>query len=255
MSKIEWTQKTWNPVTGCTKVSAGCKNCYAERMANRLKHIGVTEYKNGFQVACHPHKLDEPKKRKKPTVWFVNSMSDLFHESIPEKFVDDVIETCRQTPRHIYQILTKRPEAMRDYFKEKSVPNNVWLGVSVENRKHGVPRIDVLRQIKCAPRRFLSCEPLLEDLGNLNLSGIDWVICGGESGPGARPMNKEWVMKIRWQAGRRGISFFFKQWGAWGEDGVRRDKAKNGRTLNGHTYDEMPMLPYAFTDDHRPINI
>ena len=238
-SQIEWTQMTWNPVTGCTKVSAGCKHCYAETLSHRLQAIGVNGYERGFELTLHPARLDAPLRRKRPTVWFVNSMSDLFHEKVPFAFVDGVMETIRQTPQHIYQILTKRPQRMARYFTKRKVPENAWLGVSVENQRHGVPRIDVLRSIQ-ADIRFLSCEPLLEDLGTLDLHKIHWVIVGGESGGKARPMRKEWAESIRQHCAAEGVAFFFKQWGAFGEDGVRRSKKANGRRLNRREWNTLP---------------
>ncbi|MEA3292452.1 MAG: phage Gp37/Gp68 family protein [Pseudomonadota bacterium] len=211
-SKIEWTEKTWNPTTGCTKVSPGCKHCYAETMAIRLQAMQVTGYKNGFALSVLPARLQEPLRRKKPTMYFVNSMSDLFHEDIRDGFLDQVFGVIRQTPRHTYQILTKRSDRMAGYFSSRSVPGNVWLGVSVEDRKYGLPRIDHLRNIG-AKIRFLSIEPLLESLGEIDLAGIHWVIVGGESGPKARPMKKDWVVSIKNQCEEVDSAFFFKQWG------------------------------------------
>ncbi len=238
-SKIEWTELTWNPVTGCTKISPGCKHCYAETLARRLQKMGTCGYENGFELSILPNRLLEPVKRKKPTIWFVNSMSDLFHEKIPFNFIDKVFDTIRVVPHHCFQILTKRPDRMERYFANRTVPLNAWLGVSVENRKHGVPRIEVLHRIK-ANIRFLSVEPLLEDVGTIRLSGISWVIVGGESGPNARPMKPEWARSLRDQCGRSGVPFFFKQWGAHGDDGVRRTKRANGRILDGQIYDQVP---------------
>jgi protein gp37 len=239
-SKIEWTEHTWNPVTGCTKLSPGCKFCYAEALAKRLKAMGAPGYANGFEVTLHPGRLNDPRRRRKPTIWFVNSMSDLFHEKVPFGFIDQVMATIQATPQHRYQILTKRPERMETYFADRKVPPNVWLGTSVENIKHGVPRIAVLRRIR-SDIRFLSIEPLLEDVGKVNLKGIAWVIVGGESGPKARPMQAKWARSIRDQCARAGVAFFFKQWGAHGADGVRRAKRSNGRQLDGRTYDAMPV--------------
>ena len=238
-SKIEWTEHTWNPVTGCTKLSPGCKFCYAEVLAKRLQAMKAPGYENGFAVTLHPERLDDPIKRKKPTVWFVNSMSDMFHDKVPFGFVDKVMATIDATPEHRYQILTKRPERMERYFKARRIPRNTWLGTSVENVRHGVPRIDVLRRID-AGIRFLSVEPLLEDLGSIDLSGISWVIVGGESGPKARPMKLSWATSIRDQCAAAGVPFFFKQWGSHGADGVRRAKGRNGRRLDGRVHDEMP---------------
>jgi protein gp37 len=238
-SKIEWTEHTWNPVTGCTKLSPGCKFCYAEVFAKRLQLMGANGYQNGFALTLHPDRLSDPIKRRKPTVWFVNSMSDLFHEKVPFDFIDKVFETIRLTPQHCYQVLTKRPHIMEEYFKTRSVPNNTWVGTSVENKKHGVPRISILQKVP-SNIRFLSIEPLLEDIGLIDLKGISWVIVGGESGPKARPMKVEWVRSIRDQCKKTNVPFFFKQWGAHGHDGVKRTKHANGRKLDGKTYDYMP---------------
>jgi protein gp37 len=238
-SKIEWTEHTWNPVTGCTKISAGCKNCYAEALAKRLQRMGANGYSNGFRLTLHPNRLADPLARKKPTIWFVNSMSDLFHERVPFDFIDQVLTTICLTPQHRYQILTKRAERMAEYFETRAAPQNVWLGTSVENRKQGVPRIPILRGIR-ASVRFLSIEPLLEDLGELDLRRISWVIVGGESGPKARPMQAAWARSIRDQCELADVPFFFKQWGSHGADGVRRAKSANGRKLDGRIYNHMP---------------
>jgi protein gp37 len=238
-SRIEWTQQTWNPVTGCTNVSPGCKNCYARVFAERLKAMGVPGYVRGFAVTLQPERLQEPLKRRKPTLYFVNSMSDLFHEQVPFPYVDRVLDVIRASPRHQFQILSKRADRMMEYFSRSQVPANAWLGVSVENRKHGVPRISPLVKIKSAIR-FLSVEPLIADPGRLPLRGIHWVIVGGESGRGARPMNPEWVRKVRDQCESAGVPFFFKQWGAWGPDGVRRSKKANGRTIDGKSWSQLP---------------
>lgn len=240
-SRIEWTEQTWNPTTGCTKVSPGCKHCYAEVMARRLQAMGAGGYDTGFELAMHPGRLGQPLARKKPTVYFVNSMSDLFHEGIPDKFLDEVFGVIRATPHHTYQILTKRAERLPRYFARRKCPDNVWLGVSVEDRAYGLPRIDQLRRVK-AHIRFLSVEPLLEDLGEINLRDIHWIIVGGESGPKARPMQPGWVESIRHQCDDAGVAFFFKQWGGWGADGKKRSKKENGRLLHGKTWDEMPQL-------------
>ncbi|MGC4080050.1 MAG: phage Gp37/Gp68 family protein [Rubrivivax sp.] len=241
ISRIEWTEQTWNPAIGCTKISAGCKNCYAETMAKRLKAMGTPGYENGFALQILPDRLEDPLKRKKPTVFFVNSMSDLFHERIPDAYIEQVFDVIARTPLHTYQILTKRGARMARFFKTRSVPENAWLGVSVENRKHGVPRIDHLRRVP-ANIRFLSVEPLLEDIGEIDLTDIHWVIVGGESGPKARPMKEEWAESIRSQCEEQQVAFFFKQWGGWGADGKRRAKHANGRLLNGRTWDEMPAI-------------
>jgi protein gp37 len=240
-SRIEWTEATWNPVVGCTKISAGCKHCYAESMAKRLKAMGTPGYEHGFSLTLLPERLLEPLRRKRPTIYFVNSMSDLFHERVPEHYIDRVLDVIRRTPQHTYQILTKRAARMARYFGTGEVPENAWLGVSVENRKHGVPRIDHLREIS-AHIRFLSVEPLLEDVGQLDLHNIHWVIVGGESGPKARPMQSAWAESVQRQCVKQGVAFFFKQWGGWGADGKRRSKAQNGRLLKGRTWDEMPRI-------------
>lgn len=243
-SSIEWTEHTWNPVTGCTKVSPGCKHCYAETMTRRLTAMGTPGYENGFEVALHPERLDQPHKRKRPTTYFVNSMSDLFHEDVPDAFIEQVLEVCRQTPHHTYQVLTKRAERLPVFFATRSCPTNVWLGVSVEDRKYGVPRIAHLRRAPAAVR-FLSIEPLLEDLGPLELADIHWVIVGGESGPKARAMKPQWAERVRLEALRQNVAFFFKQWGTWGSDGVRRDKKSNGRLLAGQRWDALPEAARA----------
>lgn len=246
---IEWTEQTWNPTTGCTKISSGCKHCYAETMAKRLQAMGARGYENGFKLSILPERLAEPSKRRKPTTYFVNSMSDLFHNDIPFEFLDQVFDVIRCTPQHTYQILTKRGARMRKYFAQgkRNVPSNVWLGVSVENQKHGLARIEELRAID-ASIRFLSIEPLLEDIGAIDLSGIHWVIVGGESGPKARPMKPEWVEAIKEQCKAQNVAFFFKQWGGWGADGKKRAKKENGRTLAGKTWDEMPYQSPAIHD-------
>lgn len=241
-SKIEWTERTWNPVKGCTKISPGCKHCYAETMSIRLKAMGTPGYEDGFKLRTLSHRLNEPLKRKTPTVYFVNSMSDLFHENVPKEFIHQVFDTIEQAHWHTFQILTKRADRMESFFIERRPPANVWLGVSVEDQEYGVPRIDNLRRIKNATIRFLSVEPLLEDLGKINLSDIHWVIVGGESGAKARPMKLEWVESIRKQCEEKEVAFFFKQWGGWGADGVKRAKKVNGRELHGRTWDEMPEI-------------
>ena len=242
ISKIEWTEATWNPVVGCTKLSAGCKHCYAEIMARRLQAMGVPGYEHGFRkVRVLPERLDEPLRRKKPTLYFVNSMSDLFHVSVPDAFIGKVFDTMRVATQHTFQVLTKRADRVAAFAKARDISTNVWIGVSVENKRHGVPRIDHLRSVP-ASIRFLSVEPLLEDVGVLDLCGIDWVIVGGESGPGARPMNVEWARSVQRQCKAQGVKFFFKQWGAHGSDGVRRSKKANGRVLDGRTWNDMPAI-------------
>jgi len=238
-TQIEWTEQTWNPTTGCTKVSPGCKHCYAETMSVRLKAMKANGYENGFKLSLMEDRLEQPLRRKKPTIYFVNSMSDLFHEDIPDEFLDRVFEVIKLTPQHTYQILTKRSDRMKGYFHTKKIPENVWLGVSVEDKKYGIPRIDDLREIG-AVVRFLSVEPLLEDLGDFDLTNIHWVIVGGESGPNARPMQEIWVDNIYKICKKEKVAFFFKQWGGWGSDGKKRAKKENGREFNGKTWDEMP---------------
>ena len=237
-TKIEWTDKTWNPITGCTKFSQGCVHCYAELMARRLKAMGKHKYTNGFNVTLHEDCINEPFSWKQPHMIFVCSMSDIFHDDVPFEFVDKIMRTIEQTPQHHYQILTKRAERMNEYFSQRSIPQNIWLGVTVETQSTK-NRIDYLRKLD-AHIRFISCEPLLEDLGDVNLENIDWVIVGGESGFLARPMKEEWVLSIKQQADDKGSAFFFKQWGTWGSDGVKRDKHKNGKLLNGKVYQSMP---------------
>jgi protein gp37 len=241
-SRIEWTESTWNPVVGCAKLSAGCKHCYAETMARRLQAMGVPGYEFGFKkVRTLPARLEEPLKRAKPTVYFVNSMSDLFHSQIPESFIDRVFDVMAKCPQHTFQVLTKRADRLFDYTLERSVSDNVWIGVSVENKRHGVPRIEFLRNSP-AKVKFLSIEPLLEDIGQVDLTGISWVIVGGESGVGARPMKADWARRVQRQCAEQGVRFFFKQWGAFGADGVRRSKKENGRVLDGSTWNDTPLL-------------
>ena len=239
-SKIEWTQNTWNPTTGCTKISSGCRFCYAEIMAKRLQAMKVRGYENGFDLTVLPERLEQPLKRKKPTIYFVNSMSDLFHEDIPDPFIVDVFRIIRKAEQHKFQILTKRAERLENFFKNHRIPKNIWLGVTVEDKRYGLPRINHLRKIQ-ASVRFVSIEPLLENLGKINLTDIHWVIVGGESGTSARPMKKFWVENIQKQCQQAGVKFFFKQWGTWGVDEIKRNKKENGRQLNGKVFNEMPM--------------
>jgi protein gp37 len=239
--KIEWTEQTWNPSAGCTKISSGCQNCYAETMAIRLQAMGVDGYENGFKFNLVPSRLNDPYKRKKPTVFFVNSMSDIFHKDMPEDYLDKIFEVIENTPHHTYQILTKRSDRMKDYFSKKPVPGNIWLGVTVDNKKEGLPRIDELRNIK-ATVLFLSVEPLLEDLGEIILTNIDWVIVGGESGNKARPMDKEWVLNIKSQCEQNDVAFFLKQWGTWGVDKVKRNKKLNGKEIDGRIWQQFPEV-------------
>jgi protein gp37 len=239
-SKIEWTGQTWNVVTGCSKISAGCENCYAESIARTLKARGIPSYQNGFEVTLHPEMLNMPKYLHYSERLFVCSMGDLFHKKVPFEFIDKVMDVIELTPRHTFQILTKRPNRMAKYFETRNIPTNAWLGVTVEN-KNVIHRIDALRNLN-ATVKFLSCEPLLEDLGIMNLQGIDWIIVGGESGYRARAMKKEWVLNIQIQCYEQNVAFFFKQWGTWGEDGVKRNKKANGKELNGKIYQAMPNV-------------
>ena len=237
--KIEWTEATWNPSAGCNKVSSGCANCYAEVMAKRLQAMGMKGYENGFTFNIVPERLKEPYKIKKPTVFFVNSMSDIFHERMPKKYLNQIFAVIENTPHHTYQILTKRAERMFEYLSEKKIPENIWLGITVENRMQALSPIDYLRKIK-ATVLFLSVEPLLEDLGEIDLTNINWVIVGGESGNKARPMEKSWVLNIKKQCNEKDIAFFFKQWGTWGADKVKRNKKLNGKELDGEIFQEFP---------------
>lgn len=237
-SAIEWTDATWNPVRGCTKVSPGCKFCYAETFAERFRGVTGHPFEQGFDLRLVPEKLAQPLAWRRPRKIFVNSMSDLFHEDIPTEYIAQVGEVARQADWHTFQILTKRHDRMRRLLLSElrwfAAFSHVWFGVSIEDRRHGLPRLDALRRTP-AKVRFLSIEPLLEDLGELDLSGINWVIVGGESGPHARPMNKEWVVSVQRQCRLNKVPFFFKQWG-----GVRKRLA--GRLLLGRTYDEFPVF-------------
>jgi protein gp37 len=230
-SRIEWTEVTWNPVTGCTKVSAGCANCYAERMARRLRAMGQPNYALGVEVATHEHMLERPLSWRRPCTIFVNSMSDLFHEAVPDEFIRKVFATMRAAEWHQFQVLTKRAERLAELAPTMHWPDNVWVGVSVESSDYA-HRIDWLRTVP-AVVRFLSLEPLLGPLPDLDLKGIDWVIVGGESGPNARPIQEAWVREVRDQCLRADVPFFFKQWG-----GVR--KKASGRELDRRVWDEMP---------------
>lgn len=232
-SGIEWTESTWNPVTGCSKVSPGCKHCYAERMAERLEAMGQPNYRNGFELTLQPQALDLPLRWKRPQTIFVNSMSDLFHRDVPLDYIQRVFDVMRRAHWHRFQILTKRGNRLSQLDADLDWPANVWMGVSVENSDY-VHRIDELRNTR-ALVKFLSLEPLLGPLPKLNLLGIDWVIAGGESGPGARPMQPEWVTEIRDQCRQSRVAFFFKQWGG-------KNKKKAGRILEGRTWDEMPAI-------------
>lgn len=230
-SKIEWTEMTWNPTTGCSKISSGCKHCYAETMAKRLHAMGNPKYKNGFKITLHPDTLNIPYTWIKPRIVFVNSMSDLFHEDIPFDYVKNVFRVMKDCPKHIFQVLTKRADQLCELNKRLDWSSNIWMGVSVESKEFEF-RIDLLRKTNAAIK-FLSIEPMICSTPDLDLSGIDWVIVGGESGFGARPIKKEWVLDIQKQCKEAKIPFFFKQWG-----GV--NKKKNGRILNGKTYNGMP---------------
>lgn len=232
-SKIEWTESTWNPVTGCTKISPGCKNCYAERMSKRLLAMGQPNYKNGFKLTMHEHVLELPLKWKKPQMIFVNSMSDLFHENVTDEFIIKTFNVMNQTPWHTYQVLTKRNERLIEINHKLNWSNNIWMGVSVENINYK-NRINYLCKTD-AKTKFVSFEPLIGSVGKLNLNGIDWAIVGGESGPKARDMSKKWVVDIQNQCLAQNVLFFFKQWG-----GV--NKKKNGRILDDRTWDDMPNI-------------
>lgn len=238
-TSIEWTEQTWNPTVGCSKISPGCANCYAEIMARRLKAMGVKGYEKGFKLTLLPYRLEDPLNRLRPTVYFVNSMSDLFHEEIPNDYIRQVFDVIQRAPQHTFQVLTKRAERMAAFFKNYKPPRNAWLGVTVEDKKYGLPRLDQLRQIPSFVR-FVSAEPLLENLGGMNLTGIHWVIVGGESGPKARQMRREWVLNVKRQCEQQEVAFFFKQWGGWGADGKKRSKKHNGRLLEGRTWDAVP---------------
>ena len=235
-STIEWTDATWNPVRGCTKITSGCAHCYAETFAERFRSVPGHPYEQGFDLRLVPEKLTQPVQWRRPRMIFVNSMSDLFHEGVPEEYIVEVVRVMQQANWHTYQVLTKRSERMRDLLATKlrfaAEEPHIWWGVSVENRAQGLPRVDHLRAAPAAVR-FLSVEPLLESLGSIDLTGIHWIILGGESGPGARPLEKSWVLEIRDQCEAAGIPFFFKQWG-----GTRKSKA--GRELDGRTYNGIP---------------
>lgn len=232
-SSIEWTEMTWNPTTGCSKISQGCKFCYAESMSKRLQSMGVEKYKYNFEVRIHRSELSTPYKWKKSKIVFVNSMSDLFHEDVPLSFIQDVFQVMRDNPQHVFQVLTKRAERLLELNDKLKWTHNIWMGVSVEDEKvrH---RIDLLSKID-AKTKFLSLEPLIGALSNINLSKIDWVIVGGESGKNPRPINPDWVLDIQDQCKQQDVAFFFKQWGG-------KNKKKSGRELNGKIYDEMPEI-------------
>ncbi len=230
-SKIEWTQCTWNPVTGCTKISSGCLNCYAERMARRLQAMGQPNYRNGFRVTLHPHMLEMPLHWRQPRTVFVNSMSDLFHEDVPLEFIQQIFDVMRRMPQHRFQILTKRSGRLSQLATDLPWAENIWMGVTVESSDY-IARIHDLRETDAAIK-FISFEPLLGSITRCDLGGIDWVIVGGESGPAARPMDRQWVVDIRDRCLTANVPFFFKQWG-----GV--NKKRNGRSLDNITWNELP---------------
>ena len=238
MSKIEWTEFTWNPVTGCTKLSDGCKNCYAKRMATRLKAMDIKKYRNEFEVTLHPDELRG--KRWNNKMIFVCSMSDLFHDQIPFSFIDDVMSVISNNPTSIFQILTKRTERMVEFFETHDIPLNAWLGTTIESRNY-LYRLDLLKQVD-AKVRFISFEPLLGCVRKIDLTGIHWVIVGGENSANARPMCKQWVENIHRQCQQANIPFFFKQWGTFGASGIKRSKKANGCLLNGQIYHQMPKM-------------
>jgi len=246
---IEWTDATWNPVRGCTKITSGCAHCYAETFAERFRGVPGHPYEQGFDLRLVPEKLSQPLLWRQPKMIFVNSMSDLFHEQVPDDYILKVVRVMQLANWHTYQVLTKRSDRLQSLLSTKlrsaAQEPHIWWGVSVENRKQGLPRVDHLRSAP-AKVRFLSVEPLLESLGGLNLSGVDWVIVGGESGPGARPIEESWVLEIRDQCRRAKVPFFFKQWGG-------RQKARNGREIKGRTYDEIPRRKARAVLDGEPL--
>lgn len=248
-SNIEWTEMTWNPTTGCTKISAGCKFCYAEVMSRRLKAMGIKKYKDNFKLRIHPHELDTPYKWNKPRIVFVNSMSDLFHKDVPLEFIQKVFKVMNDCPQHTFQVLTKRAELVQRYSRHLTWTDNIWMGVSVENEKT-ISRIEYLRNTG-AKTKFLSLEPLLGALPSLELTNIDWVIVGGESGHGARPVQKEWIIDIKNKCNEAKVPFFFKQWGKVAFNPNPNDPtistespqhAKGGCSLNGKVYRKMPKI-------------
>lgn len=232
-SKIEWTESTWNPVSGCTKISNGCDNCYAERMAKRLQAMGTKGYENGFEVTLHPESLEKPLKMKKPQMIFVNSMSDIFHKDIPDEYIMKIFEVMNKAHWHTFQVLTKRPKRLKQMADKLKWSDNIWMGVTVEANDY-VDRVDYLRNID-AKIKFLSVEPLIDSVDKMDYTNIDWVIVGGESGYGCREIKKEWVIDVKNRCEKENIAFFFKQWG-----GV--NKKKNGRLLDGQIYDGMPEI-------------
>lgn len=250
-SSIEWTDATWNPVRGCTKITSGCAHCYAETFAERFRGVPGHPYERGFDLRLVPEKLTQPLQWRRSRMVFVNSMSDLFHEAVPDDYIVKVARVMQLARWHTYQVLTKRSERLRDLLSSKlkfvARDPHIWWGVSAENRKQGLPRIDHLQGAPAAVR-FLSVEPLLESLGTIDLTGIHWVIVGGESGPGARPIQESWVLEIRDQCSRAEVPFFFKQWGG-------RQKARNGRELDGRTYDELPDRTPKIIADPKSLQI
>jgi len=239
-SSIEWTEATWNPTTGCTKISPGCAHCYAERMAIRLQAMGQERYRNAFELTLQEDIISLPLRWKKPRLIFVNSMSDLFHKAVPTEFIERCFAVMQQAEQHVFQVLTKRPERVAYIANKLPWSSNIWMGTSVENGRYS-DRIKVLRTVPAAVR-FLSVEPLLGPIEDLPLEGIHWVIAGGESGPGARPMQLEWVRQIRDQCVKSKVPFFFKQWGAFDQHGIRRSKSANGRELDGVLWNQMPCV-------------
>jgi len=240
-TRIEWTELTWNPTTGCNKVSQGCKFCYAEVMARRLKAMGLEKYRNGFELTLHEDALKIPYTWKQPKIVFVNSMSDLFHKDIPLEFIQRVFKVMNDNPQHVFQVLTKRADILLKYHKELEWTHNIWMGVSVEDAK-SLSRINLLRRTR-AKVKFLSCEPLIGPLADLNLKKINWVIVGGESGRRPRPMKPEWVFEIHNKCIEENVPFFFKQWGG-------TNKKKTGRVLKGRTYSEMPIVKHLLEDEY-----
>ncbi len=231
-TKIEWTEKTWNPITGCSSVSSGCKNCYAKKMAKRLHAMGNPRYINEFEVTVHEDLFEQPLNIKKPNIIFVCSMSDLFHENVPYKTIEQIFDIMKRAYWHVFQVLTKRPERLLEFSRKYEIPKNVWVGTSVENESV-INRVDILKNVE-AEIHFLSCEPLLGPLTELNLDKIQWVVVGGESGSNARSVDKQWIIEIRDKCKEKSVPFFFKQWGGW-------NKKKNGHELDGKVYKEMPL--------------
>ena len=232
-TKIEWTDKTWNPITGCTQISEGCKNCYAKKMARRLHAMRNPRYTNEFEVTIHEDLFNNPLTIKQPSIVFVCSMSDLFHENVSYETIEKIFDTMKKAHWHIFQVLTKRPERLLEFSNRYTIPNNVWVGTSVENQEN-IYRADILKKVK-AHVHFLSCEPLLGELSNLLLDNIQWVVVGGESGSGARPVKREWIIELRDKCRQANVPFFFKQWGGW-------NKKKNGHELDGEIYKQMPEV-------------